>query len=71
MTPKPVYDELKKLIKDQWWTTTVVPIQRDGQITFRGFYGRYRIKTTINGKTIEAWFDLTKRSTETEKVQLK
>jgi hypothetical protein len=43
MTPKPAYDELKKLIKGKWWTNTALRTGEDGEATFRGFLGDYRI----------------------------
>jgi GH35 family endo-1,4-beta-xylanase len=43
MTPKPAYDELKKLIKGQWWTSTQLQAGAEGTASFRGFLGDYRI----------------------------
>ncbi len=43
MTPKPAYDELKKLIKGKWWTTVELKTGTDGSAALRGFLGDYRI----------------------------
>ena len=51
MTPKPMYDELKKLIKDKWWTTASLATDRDGNAAFRGFLGDYKITVVASGKT--------------------
>jgi endo-1,4-beta-xylanase len=51
MTPKPAYEELKKLIKGAWWTTTRVQTSADGTAALRGFLGDYRITVRIGEKT--------------------
>ena len=71
MTPKPAYDELKKLVKGKWWTTAQAKTAADGQVGFRGFYGQYVLKATVNGKSLWAAFDLTKSATDPIRVQLK
>ncbi len=71
MTPKPVYEELKKLIKATWWTTTSAQTHADGQTTFRGFYGQYCAKATLDGKTVEGTFEFSKGSAKPIEVQLK
>ena len=50
MTPKPAYDELKKLIKGQWWTNTQLQTGADGAAAFRGFLGDYRITVRSGDK---------------------
>jgi len=60
MTPKPMYHELKKLIKGKWWTTMTVETGEDGQAAFRGFLGDYRITLTVDGKKAGGEFSLAK-----------
>jgi len=45
--PKPVYNRLMKLIKEDWMTKNVI-LQTDkkGYVKFRGFYGKYQVKIT-------------------------
>ncbi len=43
MTPKPAYEELKKLIKGKWWTSTRLRTGANGSGDFRGFLGDYRL----------------------------
>jgi GH35 family endo-1,4-beta-xylanase len=50
MTPKPAYDELKKLIKGAWWTKTSVQTGPDGTAALRGFLGEYRITVRVGDK---------------------
>ncbi len=38
---KPAYDELHRLIKEEWWTTESLVTDEDGRITFEGFLGEY------------------------------
>lgn len=42
--PKPVYNRLLKLIKQDWMTKNVkLATDKKGQASFRGFYGKYQI----------------------------
>ena len=50
MTPKPAYDELKKLIKGKWWTRMELTTDGEGKASFRGFAGDYKIAVTAPGK---------------------
>jgi GH35 family endo-1,4-beta-xylanase len=50
MTPKPMYDELKKLIKGKWWTKTTVETGADGKAALRGFLGDYKVTVAVEGK---------------------
>jgi GH35 family endo-1,4-beta-xylanase len=52
MTPKPAYQALLKLIREDWWT----PEQRlktdaQGRVRFRGFLGTYRVETKQGAAT--------------------
>ncbi|MFZ5829775.1 MAG: endo-1,4-beta-xylanase [Planctomycetota bacterium] len=49
MSPKPVYDELMKRIKGEWWTSTEAKTGADGAVRFRGFLGDYRVTVTLPG----------------------
>jgi endo-1,4-beta-xylanase len=45
---KPAYDELMKLIKDEWWITPIkLMTNSNGEIQFTGFFGEYEL--TWNG----------------------
>jgi len=50
MTPKPAYDELKKLVKGKWWTQTTLRTDPAGQARFRGFLGDYKVSVLVDGK---------------------
>jgi GH35 family endo-1,4-beta-xylanase len=59
MTPKPAYEELKRLIKGQWWTKTQATVGSRGQARFRGFFGQYEVTARAGGRTLTGtfWFD--------------
>jgi GH35 family endo-1,4-beta-xylanase len=47
--PKPVYNALKQLIKEEWMTKNLnYTTSNDGEVTFRGFYGQYVV--SVSGK---------------------
>jgi endo-1,4-beta-xylanase len=52
MTPKPAYQQLRKLIKGKWWTQTTLQTGADGTAGFRGFLGDYKV--TVTGAGIKA-----------------
>lgn len=43
MTPKPVYEKLMSLIKGKWWTKSESVTDDRGKVSFRGFYGDYKV----------------------------
>jgi endo-1,4-beta-xylanase len=49
MTPKPAYDRLAELIRNQWWTKTQGVSDADGKMAARGFHGRYRLTAERSG----------------------
>ena len=60
MSPKPVYEELKKLIHQEWTTRTAGASNAVGQFAFRGFRGRYQVSVDVNGATVQKAFELGK-----------
>ncbi|NQU24557.1 MAG: endo-1,4-beta-xylanase [Candidatus Nealsonbacteria bacterium] len=62
MTPKPMYEELKKLIKGKWWTKTSVQTDRNGEAKFRGVLGDYELGVTADGKKVTGKFTLVKKT---------
>jgi len=45
--PKPVYTRLEKLIRHDWMTKNrQLKSDKNGQVAFRGFFGKYRIQVT-------------------------
>jgi len=71
MSPKPAYEELKRLIKGKWWTQTETPISDGGQARFRGFLGQYEVAASIDGRKLTGIFRLDKTKKQTIDVRLK
>ena len=51
MTPKPAYEELKRLVRGRWLTQVRVTSDDNGTARFRGFLGDYRLTVDVGGKT--------------------
>jgi GH35 family endo-1,4-beta-xylanase len=47
MSPKPVYDRLKQLIKTQWWTKMEAVADEKGEVPLRAFTGWHRVTATL------------------------
>jgi GH35 family endo-1,4-beta-xylanase len=48
--PKPVYNRLKKLIKEDWMTKNLnLKTSDSGEVLFRGFYGKYKVTIKKKG----------------------
>jgi hypothetical protein len=58
MSPKPAYDELMRLVKGEWWTTTSESVRSDGTAHFRGYYGTYRVTVRVENKVYEGQFEM-------------
>ena len=43
---RPLYHRLRKLLREEWMTRTTATSDTNGQIHFRGFFGRYSVQTT-------------------------
>jgi GH35 family endo-1,4-beta-xylanase len=53
LSPKPAYDRLHRLIKNQWWTKVSGPTDKAGVFRWRGFHGFYRILVELpNGSQL-------------------
>nr|WP_088077623.1 endo-1,4-beta-xylanase [Bacillus alkalicola] len=64
-SPKPSYDVLKRLIKEDWHTNVTVKTDQNGQLSFEGYLGEYELD--CDGK--KASFHLEKES-GVEKVEI-
>jgi endo-1,4-beta-xylanase len=49
MSPKPAYELLLKLVRQQWWTKLASTTDAQGRAPWRGFYGRYRLSAETSG----------------------
>ena len=63
MSAKPAYEQLRKLIKETWWTRSNTQTDTLGKITLHGFLGQYVIQVKVANKTLTGTFTLDKNST--------
>ena len=70
VTAKPVYDELKALIKGKWWTRAEATVKFDGKTCFRGFFGQYRVTANVGNGQLAGIFSLNKNGPATAVVRL-
>jgi endo-1,4-beta-xylanase len=61
LSPKPAYERVRRLIREQWWTPTqTLTTNARGTVRLRGYLGTYRL--TIGAKTQQ--FELTRGRNE-------
>ncbi len=70
MSPKPVYEQLKRLIHEEWMTKVAGTTDGMGRFTFRGFCGEYRLVIEASGKRVERRFHLKKVGPSEVKIVL-
>jgi GH35 family endo-1,4-beta-xylanase len=68
LTPKPVYEALKKLIHEEWQTRAEGQTDATGAFAFRGFYGQYQVQAKGAGGSATATFNLAKGEANELKV---
>jgi len=62
MSPKPLYDWLEDTFQKRWTTKVKVVSEKEGRVTFRGFFGEYDIHVrTAAGRNLKAAFALRRR----------
>jgi endo-1,4-beta-xylanase len=60
LSPKPVYEELQRLIHQQWHTRLAAVTDAAGRLAFRGFLGKYRLEIQTPAGKIERELELSK-----------
>ena len=60
--PKPVYEQLQRLIREEWKTAPHATTDPDGRFSFRGFRGEYRLVIETPQGKIEKTLHLVKSS---------
>jgi GH35 family endo-1,4-beta-xylanase len=60
MTPKPVYAELKRLIKGKWWSQIQSKTEAGGVARFRGFFGQYKVIVNVDERQLTGTFSFEK-----------
>lgn len=70
MTPKPAYEQLHRLIKDQWWTQTDARVEAGGEARFRGFFGQYKVTARSGDRQLSGTFRFDKPADKPIDVRL-
>ncbi len=52
MSPKPAYEVLDNLINKEWITSFETVVDKNGELSFRGFYGEYEVIVDDNTYTV-------------------
>jgi endo-1,4-beta-xylanase len=52
LSPKPVYQQLRRLIREEWRTRLAGTSDGDGRFSFRGFRGTYRLLFDVQGHQV-------------------
>ncbi|MFZ5832075.1 MAG: serine hydrolase [Planctomycetota bacterium] len=68
--PKPAYRALVQLIDREWKTRLSTTADDDGELSFRGFLGRYRAEVKAGGKAAAAEFEVNGDAEATPRVVL-
>ena len=70
MTPKPAYYAIKNLFEKTWHTEAEITSDADGEVNFKGFYGKYDVELEVNGKTITKEINFTKKSKNQFEIEI-
>ena len=68
LSPKPAYFKIKELIQKRWHTETEVVSDENGGFSFRGFYGKYDLEFTVDGKSVTKEFTLSSKNECEDKI---
>lgn len=68
LTPRPAYDALKRLIREEWWTRWEGRTDKSGSLRLQAFYGDYTLIATLSeGSSVELRFTVEEKD---EKIRL-
>jgi endo-1,4-beta-xylanase len=70
MSPKPAYEELRSLIKGQWWTKVDPTTGSGGDTEFQGFFGRYEVEAKQGDRRLTGQFSLTESQKTPVEIRL-
>lgn len=70
MTKKPAYYVLRDLFNKEWHTELETGTRDDGTASFHGFYGKYDLEITVDGKTVTRELHLAKDGVRSLTVRL-
>lgn len=70
LSPKPAYFKIKELTRKTWHTELDATSDEKGSVDFRGFYGKYDLEITKDGKTVTKEIDLSSKKENNTIVSL-
>lgn len=70
MSPKPAYEQLMRLIHQDWWTNAEATTNAQGEAVLRGFYGQYLLTIESGTQKIQMLIHLEVGQDNTFEVQL-
>ncbi len=62
LSPKPAYYKIKELFTKKWHTELCADTDDEGALSFKGFYGKYDVEITVDGKTVTKEIDFKKKA---------
>jgi len=60
LSPKPAYEALRRLVREEWHTHAEGKTDATGALALRGFHGQYRLTAVAGDRKAEATFHLAK-----------
>ena len=70
LNPKPAFNVLDELVNKEWKTKLTLKSESSDMVKFKGFYGKYKLTITRNGKTIIKEINLIKAGDNTFIIKL-
>jgi endo-1,4-beta-xylanase len=70
LSPKPAYEELMRLIHQEWWTNAEATTNAQGEAVLRGFYGQYLVTVESGTQKVQMLLHLEAGQDNTLTVQL-
>lgn len=53
LSPKPAYEALRRMVREEWWADATAKTDAQGRVTLCGFCGDYRVTIEAAGRSVE------------------
>ena len=71
MTAKPVFDRMRRLIREKWWTNKSGLTNVDGEFRVRAFLGSHRVSVLVNDEPREATLEVIRNGVAEARLEVK